>query len=160
MAIRPKTSPAVEYSLGSPPGPTVGGEDGVVVGVLVSVGIGVSVNLGGWVDVCVTVGEGGIVAVLVAVGDGGSVAVDVDVLRVVGVLLGRYPPFMELPEMSSTSVAEVLFSRELSPVIEAFTAMKDRQVSGISKPIKSASKASSISVVRFRFLSSIRTSSD
>lgn len=125
-----------------------------------AVNVAVKVGVGGMVAVTVAVGEGGIVVVFVAVavGEGGIVAVEVAVLRGKGVLLGTQPPCIKLPEMVSESVSEVLFAREFACISEAFTALNDRQVNGINKPIKSANNASRISVVRFLFLSSIPTS--
>lgn len=75
-----------------------------------------------------------------------------------GVLVGTHPPCMELPEIASESVCEDKALSELFCIREAFTALNDCQVKGINKPIKSASNASKISVVRFLFLSSISTS--
>ena len=100
--------------------------------------------------VAVEVGEGGMVAVLVAVevGEGGMVAVLVAVGRCVGVLLGTQPPCIILPEI----VSEFVLAMMLSCNREALTALKDRQVNGINKPIKSASSASKISVFRFLLL--------
>lgn len=132
-------------------------------GGMVAVLVAVKVGEGGIVAVLVAVkvGEGGIVAVEVAVnvGDGGMVAVEVAVLRVVGVLLGTQPPFITLLEMLTESVSEVVLARDFFCISDAFTALNDRQVNGISKPIKSASRASRIRVVRFLLLSSMQTSS-
>ena len=100
--------------------------------------------------------------VAVEVGEGEAVEVDVAAGRFVGVLLGIQPPCNEPPEMVFGLVfglvSEVLFAREFSCTNEALTALNDRQVNGINRPIKSASSASSISVVRFLFLSSMSTS--
>lgn len=110
--------------------------------------------------VTVEVGDSGTVAVLVAVevGEGGIVAVEVAVGRAVGVLLGTQPPCIKLPKMVSESASEVWLARKSSCISDAFTALNDRQVNGINRPIKSASSASRISVVRFLFLFSIQTS--
>ena len=122
----------------------------------------VEVGDGGRVAVLVNVavGDGGSVAVLVnvAVGDGRSVAVKVEVGRFVGVLLGTQPPCIKSPEIGSNSAVGVASIEIPACINEAFTALNDRQVNGINKPIKSASKASKISVVRFLFLSSTPTS--
>ena len=109
--------------------------------------------------VTVEVGDGGMVAVLVEVevGDGGMVAVKVAVGRFVGVLLGIQPPCITLPEKVSGSVLVNRLSKEPSCSREAFTALYDRQVNGINRPINSASSASRINIFRF-FLSSIITS--
>jgi len=98
----------------------------------------------------VKVGEGGTVAVLVAVevGDGGTVVVLVAVGNFGGVLVGTQPPCIKLPEIISGFILVTM----LSCMREALTALKDRQVNGINKPIKSASNASKISVLRFLFL--------
>jgi hypothetical protein len=92
-------------------------------------------------------GMGG-VSVTVEVADGGKVAVNVAVGRFVGVLLGTQPPCIKIPEMLS----EFVVDKVLSCRREAFTALKDRQVNGINKPIKSASNASKISAFCFLFL--------
>ena len=99
------------------------------------------------------------VLVEVEVGIGGIVAVEVEVLRGIGVLLGTQPPCIELPEIAPKSVSEVVLAMEFACISKAFTALNDRQVNGINRPIKSASSANRISVVRFLFLSSIPTSS-
>ncbi len=78
--------------------------------------------------------------------------VEVEVLRGNGVLLGTQPPCITLPEMAIESIAEVALTREFPCINEAFTAVNDRQVNGINKPIKSASNASKISVFLFLFL--------
>lgn len=78
--------------------------------------------------------------------------VEVEVLRGNGVLLGTQPPCIKLPEMAIESIAEVALTREFPCINEAFTAVNDRQVNGINKPIKSASNASKISVFLFLFL--------
>jgi hypothetical protein len=123
----------------------------------------VSVTDGGTVAVFSGVADGNtwIVAVfaVVEVGEGGMVAVEVAVFWGIGVLLGTQPPCIELPEISPVLVSEVMPAREFACINEAFTALNDRQVNGISRPIKSASSASRISVVRFLFLSSMPTSS-
>ena len=107
--------------------------------------------------VTVEVGDGGMVDVLVEVGDCGMVAVKVAVGRFVGVLLGIQPPCITLPEKVSESVLVNRLSKEPSCSREAFTALYDRQVNGINRPINSASSASGINVFLF-FLSSIITS--
>ena len=137
--------------------PVAFGDGGGVV-VLVTVAVGESGSVA--VRVNVAVGDGGSVAVLVdvAVGDGGSVAVWVEVGSVVGVLLGIQPPCIRSPEKVSNSAVGVASIEIPACINEAFTALNDRQVNGINKPIKSASKASKISVVRFLFLSSTPTS--
>ena len=66
-----------------------------------------------------------------------------EVGRFVGVLLGTHPPCMIFVEKASVRPFCIR---------EALTVLKDRQVKGINKPIKSASSASKISVVRFLFL--------
>ena len=120
----------------------------------------VKVGDGGIVAVLVAVEVGGSVEVFVAVevGDGGTVAVEVAVGREVGVLLGTQPPCMELPEIVSEVASEVLLARNFSCISDAFTALNDLQVNGIKRPIKSASSASRMSVVRFLFLFSMPTS--
>lgn len=77
---------------------------------------------------------------------------EVEVLRGNGVLLGTQPPCIKLSEIVSELVSKVLLTREFSCLSEALTALKDLQVNGINKPIKSASNASKISVFRFLFL--------
>ena len=79
-------------------------------------------------------------------------AVGVEVLRGIGVLLGTQPPCIKLPEATSELVDNGEIVEEFTCSREAFTALNDLQVNGINKPIKSASNASKISVVRFRFL--------
>ena len=105
----------------------------------------VEVGDGGRVAVLVNVavGDGGSVAVLVnvAVGDGRSVAVRVEVGRFVGVLLGTQPPCIRSPEIGSNSAVGVASIENPACINEALAALNDRQVNGINKPIKSASKA-------------------
>jgi len=124
--------------------------------------VAVKVKAGGIVAVVsgIKVGNGGIVAVLVAVkvGEGGIVAVGVVVGRVVEVLVGTQPPCITLPEATSESIVDGELAKEFCFIREAFTALNDRQVNGISKPIRSASNASRIRVVLFLLLSSIPTS--
>lgn len=133
--------------------------EGGMVAVLVAVKVGEGGIVAVWV--AVKVGVGGMVAVWVAVkvGEGGMVAVEVAVLRVVGVLVGTQPPCITLPKMFSESFSENELAREFCCISDAFTALNDLQVNGISKPIKSASRASRIRVVRFLLLSSMKTSS-
>ena len=113
---------------------TVGVEVGGIVAVLITVEVRLS-RMGG-------------VLVTVEVADGGTVAVNVAVGRFVGVLLGTQTPCIKIPEMLSEFVVDTVLSCRR----EAFTALKDRQVNGINKPIKSARSASKISVFRFLFL--------
>lgn len=130
--------------------------DGGSVAVLVAVEVGDGGSVA--VYVAVLVGDGGMVDVLVEVGDGGIVAVKVEVGRVVGVLLGIQPPCIRISEIEFVSAVGVIPIEIPACSSDAFTALKDRQVNGINKPIKSASNASNTSVVRFLFLSDTPTS--
>lgn len=122
--------------------------DGGTVAVLVAGEVGDGGTVA--VLVAVEVGDGGTVAVLAAVevGDGGTVAVLVAVENFGGVLVGTQSPCIKLPEIVSGFILVTLLSCRR----EALTALNDLQVNGINKPIKSASNASKISVLRFLFL--------